>query len=107
RPQLGEIARRGAEPTTGPQKPALVVGQADLMGGPTRDVNAQTQWHFEPLLVNDSDLTDRRLPRENDQHRTFANRDPPRDPPTVARFLTGRPSSGRSPARQRDQQARS
>ena len=73
-PQLGEIARRGAEPTTGPQKPALIVGQADLMGGPTRDVNAQTQWHFEPLLVNDSDLTDRRLPRENDQHRTLANR---------------------------------
>src|SRR5512133_2756994 len=54
----------------------------------------------------DSGTVDCPLPHENEPHQTFANRDP-RLFGAVARFLTGWPVSGSSPAHQHDQQARS
>ena len=38
---------RGAEPTSGPDKPALLVGEAYLVSGSTRDVDAQAKRHYE------------------------------------------------------------
>ena len=43
----GQILRRGVESTSGPDKPALLIGEADLMRGSTRDVDAHAKRHGE------------------------------------------------------------
>ena len=75
-PQPCQILRRGAEPTADPNEPALLIGEADLVSGSTRDVDAQASGTANSHRTIDSGTVDRPLPHENEPRQTFANRDP-------------------------------